>query len=113
MGDLTQSPRVIAPGDADGVAAFVRQHTPLPAVTVEPLGAGMASVAWLVDGEWVARFPVTSDAGATLETELSLLSLLGDALPVPVPRVQHVVRRRHGQATMTAYRAQGAVHGKR
>ena len=104
MGDLAQPLSMIGPADAGGVAAFIHRHTPLEASTVEALGAGMGSVAWLIDRGWVARFPVTSDARATLEAELSLLSLLTDALPVPVPRVEHVVRRRDGQAMMTVYR---------
>lgn len=95
---------MIRPGDAVGVAAFITQYTSLQAARVEPLGAGMESVAWLIDGEWVARFPVTSNARATLGAELSLLSLVGDAAPVPVPRVEHVVRVCDGEAQMTAYR---------
>ena len=79
-------------------------HTSLQADTVKPLGAGMGSVAWRVDGEWVARFPVTADATADLESELSLLPLLDGALPVPVPRFEHAVRRRGGGAMMVAYR---------
>ena len=56
------------------------------------------------DSHWVARFAVTSGARAALETELSLLALLGDALPVPVPRFEHVVRSRDGEAMTTTYR---------
>ena len=63
-----------------------------------------AQSAWCINGEWVARFPITADARATVETELSLLPLLDDALPVPVPRFEHVVRRPGGEAVMTAYR---------
>jgi phosphotransferase family enzyme len=64
----------------------------------------MGSVAWLIDGNWVARFPFAADARAALEIELALLSLLHDALPVPVPRIEYVVRNPDGQATMSAYR---------
>jgi hypothetical protein len=48
--------------DAGDVRTFIRQHTSLQAATVKPLGAGMGSVAWRVDREWVARFPLTVDA---------------------------------------------------
>jgi aminoglycoside phosphotransferase (APT) family kinase protein len=104
MGDLAAPLSLTGPGSCDGVRAFVRQHTSLRAGTVETLGAGMGSVAWLVDGDWVARFPITADARAALETELPLLSLVHDALPVPVPRIEHVARSPDGEAMMTAYR---------
>jgi aminoglycoside phosphotransferase (APT) family kinase protein len=104
MGDFATPLGLVGPGNGDGVRAFVRQHTSLQVGTVEAPGAGMGSVAWLIDGDWVARFPITADARAALATELALLSLLHDVLPVPVPRVEHVVRDPDGQATMTAYR---------
>ena len=69
--------------DADAVAALVRCHAPLSADAVEPLGAGTDWVAWRVDSEWVARFPVTPNATATLEREASLAPLLASRLPVP------------------------------
>jgi aminoglycoside phosphotransferase (APT) family kinase protein len=104
MGDVAPPLSLIGPGDGDGVRAFVRQHTSLRAGTAEALGAGMGSVAWLIDGDWVARFPITADARATLQTELALLALLHDALPVPVPGIEHVARNPEGEAIMTAYR---------
>jgi aminoglycoside phosphotransferase (APT) family kinase protein len=103
MCDLVPSISVLGPGDAGDVRTFIRQHTSLQADMVEPLGAGMGSVAWRVDGEWVARFPLTVDAAAGLETEVSLLPLLEDALPVPVPRFEHVVHRPGGGVMMTAH----------
>jgi hypothetical protein len=62
MSALAPPLSLIGPGDGDGVRAFVRQHTSLRAGTVEALGAGMGSDAWLIDGDWVARFPISSPA---------------------------------------------------
>jgi aminoglycoside phosphotransferase (APT) family kinase protein len=90
--------------DPEAVRACIRAHTPLAAATVEPLGAGTDSVAHRVDGSWVARFPATARARASLESELALLPRLAAALPVAVPRCEHVVRDRDGAPVMAAYR---------
>ena len=90
--------------DADAVAALVRCHAPLSADAVEPLGAGTDSVAWRVDSEWVARFPLTPNATATLEREASLAPLLASRLPVPVPSFDHVARLADGTPVMSCYR---------
>jgi aminoglycoside 2''-phosphotransferase len=75
----------------------------VPARTVAELGRGTDSVAYLVDGEWVFRFPVVPDAQRTLRRELALLPGLGRALPLAVPAVEHVGRR-DGQLVFAGYR---------
>jgi hypothetical protein len=58
---------------ADGARDAIRELTPVAAGTVAELGRGTDSVAFLVDGEWVFRFPVVPNAQRTLRRELALL----------------------------------------
>ena len=46
----------------------------------------------IVDGSWVFRFPRRAHVAAALEVEIALLPELERALPVAVPRFEHVVR---------------------
>jgi aminoglycoside 2''-phosphotransferase len=89
---------------AAGARQLVRELSPLAAETVEPLGVGDDSVAFRVDGEWVARFPLVPEAQRTLSTELALLPVLAPRLPVAVPRPEHIGSR-GGQLVFGAYRA--------
>jgi aminoglycoside 2''-phosphotransferase len=75
----------------------------VPARTIAELGRGTDSVAYLVDGEWVFRFPVVPNAQKTLRRELALLPGLRGALPLAVPAVEHVGRR-DGQLVFAGYR---------
>lgn len=72
--------------------AVVRRLTPLRADELVELGRGTESVAYLVDGEWVARFPAVPAAQATLRRELALLPELRRALPLVTPAFEHVGR---------------------
>ena len=83
--------------------AAIRQLTPVPAHDIAELGRGEASVAYLVDGEWVFRFPAVASAQATLRRELALLPALQGALPLAVPAVEHVGRCDE-QLVFAAYR---------
>ena len=89
----------------DGARDAVRRLTPLAARTVTELGRGTDSVAYLVDGEWVVRFPMVDNARLTLRRELALLPRLGPALPLPVPAFEHVGRGDDGELLFVAYRA--------
>jgi aminoglycoside 2''-phosphotransferase len=88
---------------ADSTRAAIQEQTPLAARTVNELGRGTDSVAYLVDDEWVVRFPLVADARETLRRELALLPTLAPALPVAIPAVEHVGRR-HGELLFAAYR---------
>jgi aminoglycoside phosphotransferase (APT) family kinase protein len=68
---------------------------------VETLGHRPDSIVEIDDGydfevaiadDWVFRWPRRADVVATLERELELLPLLARALPVAVPRIEHVFR---------------------
>jgi aminoglycoside 2''-phosphotransferase len=88
---------------AEGARGAIREFTPVPAREVFELGQGTDSVAFLVDGEWVFRFPVVPNAQRTLRRELALLPGLRPALPLAVPAVEHVGRR-DGQLVFAGYR---------
>lgn len=90
--------------DTEAVAAFVGSHTPLAVDAVERLGAGTESVAWRIDGDWVARFPLTPAASQSLEREVALAPLLGAALNTQVPRFEYVTCAPDGVPTMSMYR---------
>jgi aminoglycoside 2''-phosphotransferase len=84
--------------------AAVRQLTPLRADELVELGRGTESVAHLVDGEWVARFPAVPAAQATLRRELALLPALRPALPLGTPVFEHVGRS-GAELVFVAYRS--------
>jgi aminoglycoside 2''-phosphotransferase len=83
--------------------AAIRELTPVPAHDIAELGRGADSVAYLVDGEWVVRFPAVANAQATLRRELALLPALEGVLPLAIPVVEHVGRRDE-QLVFAAYR---------
>jgi aminoglycoside 2''-phosphotransferase len=88
---------------ADGARDAIRELTPVSAGTVAELGRGTDSVAFLVDSEWVFRFPVVPNAQRTLRRELALLPGLRPALPLAAPVVEHVGRC-DGQLVFAGYR---------
>jgi aminoglycoside 2''-phosphotransferase len=90
--------------DASRARRLIQELSPIPARTVELLGAGTDSAAYRVDGEWVARFPLEPDAQRTLRTELSLLPELAPTLRVAVPCPEHIGER-EGLLVFSAYRA--------
>ncbi|HET9016939.1 MAG TPA: phosphotransferase [Thermomicrobiaceae bacterium] len=57
---------------------------------VAPLGAGWDGTAFTVGDRLVFRFPRRAEVAARLRVEVALLAELGPALPLPVPRPDHV-----------------------
>jgi aminoglycoside 2''-phosphotransferase len=92
------------PFSADSAAAAVRRLTPLPAGEVTELGRGTDSVAYLVDGEWVFRFPAVANARRTLRRELALLPHLRPTLPLAIPEFDHIGRSEDGELLFVGYR---------
>jgi aminoglycoside 2''-phosphotransferase len=92
------------PFSADDAGAAVRGLTPVPAHDVTDLGRGTDSVAYLVDGEWVFRFPAVDNARRTLRREVALLPRLDPALPLAIPAFEHVGRRDDGELLFVGYR---------
>lgn len=51
--------------------------------------SGRAFCSFVIDDEWVARFPRDAAAAEQLARELALLPTLAARLPVPIPRYEH------------------------
>jgi len=60
--------------------------------SLELIDVGYDSEVAVVNGEWIFRFPRRPQVERWLETEIALLPELAPALPVAVPRFEHVVR---------------------
>jgi aminoglycoside phosphotransferase (APT) family kinase protein len=72
--------------DEDLVRRLLDEQFPaLASSSLERLAEGWDNVVWLVDGQWVFRFPRRSIAVAGVERELALLPSLAPRLPVPIP----------------------------
>jgi aminoglycoside phosphotransferase (APT) family kinase protein len=56
--------------------------------SVEPIGEGWDNTVFLVDGEWVFRFPRREIAVPLLENEARLLPKLAPRLPLPIPKIE-------------------------
>jgi aminoglycoside 2''-phosphotransferase len=65
----------------------------LPVRDVAFLGSGVDSAAYLVNGEWVFRFPKRAAAARALGREVALLTSLAEYLPVAVPRFAYLGRQ--------------------
>jgi aminoglycoside phosphotransferase (APT) family kinase protein len=92
----------VTPSPRQALAA-VRRLTPLAARQATKLGRGADSVAYLVDREWVFRFPVAQDAQVTLRREIALLPDLGSALPLATPAFEHIGSE-NGRLRFVGYR---------
>ena len=53
--------------------------------TVEDFGCGWDNTVFLVDGEWVFRFPRRELAGQLIEAECAVLPAIAPRVPLPVP----------------------------
>lgn len=62
------------------------QFPELAADELRLLGEGWDTMVWLVDGQWVFRFPRRTMVISGLELEMRYLPELADRLPLPVPR---------------------------
>ena len=67
-------------------AALIESQCPVLApVRLESMGSGWDNIAYLVNGEWVFRFPRRTIAVGLLETEGRVLPALAPRLPYPIP----------------------------
>jgi aminoglycoside phosphotransferase (APT) family kinase protein len=67
--------------------ALIESQCPaLAPVTLAAMGAGWDNTAYLVNGEWVFRFPRRTIAVPLLESEARVLPALAPRLPFPIPR---------------------------
>ena len=67
-------------------ALIASQCPALEPETLELMGAGWDNTAYLVNGEWVFRFPRRTIAAPLLEAEGRVLPALAPRLPFPIPR---------------------------
>jgi aminoglycoside phosphotransferase (APT) family kinase protein len=70
-------------------AILERQFPELAPVSARYLGRGMDSVAYLIDGRWVFRFPLRADVERQLHLEHAVLPVLAPRLPVPIPTFRY------------------------
>jgi aminoglycoside 2''-phosphotransferase len=68
------------------------------------LGSGVDSDAYLVNGEWVFRFPRRLVASLALGREVALLPQLAESLPVAIPYFEHVAERSEDELLFVGYR---------
>ncbi len=71
-------------------ACIDEQFDDLAPCQAEPLGAGWDNTAFLVNGEWVFRFPRRKLAAELLQYELRVLPGLARRLPLPIPEPRWV-----------------------
>jgi len=90
MSQPWQAERVV---DADLALALIREQFPgLGAGRIEAFGSGWDNTAYLVDGEFVFRFPRREIAVELLETEARVLPRIAPRLPLPIPVPEWVGR---------------------
>ena len=66
---------------------LIREQFPdLPADELKLLGEGWDTMVWLVDGQWVFRFPRRTIVISGLKLEMRYLAALADRVPLPIPR---------------------------
>ena len=70
----------------DLAAALISsQFEKLVLTSIELLGVGWDNTAYLVNGQFVFRFPRRSIAAPLIATEIRVLPLIADKVPVPIP----------------------------
>jgi aminoglycoside phosphotransferase (APT) family kinase protein len=74
-----------AVGDREARRLVESRFPELSGATIEPYGVGWDNTAYLVDGEWVFRFPRRRIAVPFIEREARVLPALAPLLPIPIP----------------------------
>jgi aminoglycoside 2''-phosphotransferase len=83
---------------------IVRAFPELAVHEIQLLGSGMDSDAYLVNGEWVFRFPRRLAASRGLDREIALLPQLAEFLPVDVPRFEYIGEQAESGLRFVGYR---------
>jgi aminoglycoside phosphotransferase (APT) family kinase protein len=73
-----------------GKSLISRQFPELAPISIEQLGFGWDNIAYLVNGEFVFRFPRRSIAAPLISTEARVLPLIARKLPVQIPIPQFI-----------------------
>jgi aminoglycoside 2''-phosphotransferase len=85
-------------------------HPPVKVRSVEFLGEGWTSWAYLVNAELVFRFPKRSEVWEEIDREVAFLAEAADGLPLPVPR--YVALSRDSDAGPHGYAAYRYLPGQ-
>jgi aminoglycoside 2''-phosphotransferase len=85
-------------------AEIARAFPGLPLRDLSFLGAGVDSDAYLVDEQWVFRFPKRAAVARALGREVALLPKLAPLLPVAAPRFDYVGRQAGRGRLFAGYR---------
>jgi aminoglycoside phosphotransferase (APT) family kinase protein len=72
------------------VQLITTQFPGVPCRSIELIGEGWDNTAYLVDGEWVFRFPRRTQAAPLMDTECRILPLLAPRIPVQMPHPVYV-----------------------
>jgi aminoglycoside 2''-phosphotransferase len=70
------------------VAVIVRSQFGLNASTVERLGEGWDNEVFVVDEDWIFRFPKRANAIWLMEREIAIMPVIERSIGVPVPRFE-------------------------
>jgi aminoglycoside 2''-phosphotransferase len=89
---------------AQAHAEIVRAFPDFNVRDIRLLGSGVDSDAYLVNGEWVFRFPRRQVASLGLGREVALLPQLAEVLPVPIPHFEYVATRPETDLMFVGYR---------
>jgi aminoglycoside phosphotransferase (APT) family kinase protein len=76
----------IAVSEALARNLLTRQFPQLQLQELRPFGEGWDNTVFLVNGEWIFRFPRRQVAIAGVETEMRILPRLAALLPLPIPK---------------------------
>lgn len=103
-------PHTPGSGSEQGIRSEIERAFPAFSVRdIAFLGAGMDSDAYLVNDEWVFRFPKRAAVARALGREVAVLPKLAGRLPVATPQFAYIGRQTGNGLLFAGYRI---IHGK-
>lgn len=81
-------------------------------LTVKKLGEGLRSIALLVNGEWVFRFPKEREGADDLEKEINILPYLAERITLAVPQFAFVGKQHNGLPFVGYRKLPGEIVGE-
>ena len=76
------------------------------------LGEGRRSIAVLVNGEWVFRFPKEEEGAEELRKEIAILPGLAESVTLAIPRFEYIGEQRSGMPFVGYRRLPGEIIGE-
>jgi len=81
----------------ENFCAIIRRNFPdINIQSIQVLGEGRMSIAFLVNEQWVFRFPKNKEAGKDLEKEIKMMPKLAEQITIAIPRFQYVGKQDNG-----------------